>query len=161
MGRIPRARVYRRSSLSAYLLALDGGDIRDKPLYQRKRLLAGIMPRVDSRIRLVEGVHARGVDFFRVACVHDLEGLVAKWKHGTYQSGPKTSWSKIRNPRYSEWEGRRELFDARSSNATRRRLPAWPQLALCERAVSITSLAIHDRRQAGSMAASVVSLSKV
>lgn len=63
----------------------------------------------------------RGVDFFRVACEHDLEGIVAKWKDGTYTNGPRTSWLKIRNPHYSQWEGRRDLFDARSDHATRRR----------------------------------------
>ena len=56
------------------------------------------MATVESRVRLVEYVPARGVDFFEAACRHDLEGIVAKWKDGTYQSGPKTSWLKIRNP---------------------------------------------------------------
>jgi ATP-dependent DNA ligase len=88
------------------------------------------MPRVESRVRLVEAVDARGVDFFRVACDHDLEGIVAKWKDGTYSSGPRTSWLKIRNREYSQWENRRELFEARRDNATRRQLPTRPQLAL-------------------------------
>src|SRR5687768_7241485 len=43
-----------------------------------------------------------------------------KWKGGTYTSGPRTSWLKIRNPKYSQWENRRELFEARRDNATRR-----------------------------------------
>jgi hypothetical protein len=88
------------------------------------------MPLVESRIRLVEGIRERGVDFFRVACDHDLEGVVAKWKDGTYTSGPRTSWLTIRNPQYSQWDGRRELFDAPSDNGTRRQLSARPQLAL-------------------------------
>jgi bifunctional non-homologous end joining protein LigD len=112
------------------VLSINGRDVRQKPHRERKRLLAGIMPLVESRIRLVEGICGRGIDFFRVACEHDLEGIVAKWKHGTYTNGPRTSWMKIRNPHYSQWEGRRELFDGRSGNATRRRFPAKPQLAL-------------------------------
>ena len=112
------------------VLSLDGKDLRDRPLHTRKRLLAGIMPRVESAVRLVEGIEGRGVDFFHAACEHDVEGIVAKWIGGTYSSGPRTSWLKIRNPNYSQWEGRRELFDARSSNATRRQLPARPHLAL-------------------------------
>jgi ATP-dependent DNA ligase len=88
------------------------------------------MPRVESRVRVVEPVAERGIDFYRVACEHDLEGVVAKWKDGTYTSGPRTSLLKIRNPHYSQWEGRRELFDARSGNETRRRFPARPHLAL-------------------------------
>ena len=90
------------------------------------------MPRVESRVRLVEHVEARGVDFFRAACAHDLEGVVAKWKGGTYQSGPRTSWLKIRKPEYSQWENRRELFEARRDNAQRRRPGGWvkPELSL-------------------------------
>ena len=112
------------------LLSLDGADVRARPLQERKRLLARIMPRVESHVRYVDGIPGRGVDFFRVGCAHDLEGIVAKWKSGTYQPGPRTSWVKIRNPRYSQWEGRRDLFDARSDNATRRRQPVKPRFAL-------------------------------
>src|SRR5262245_3983747 len=38
------------------LLALDGEDLRDLPLMERKRLLRAIMPRVESRVLLVEHV---------------------------------------------------------------------------------------------------------
>lgn len=112
------------------LLMLDGADLRDRPLRERKRLLASIAPRVDGRVRLVEGIVGTGIDFFRVACDHDLEGIVAKWQGGTYQPGPRTSWLKIRNPQYSQWEQRRDLFEARRDNATRRRQPVKPHLAI-------------------------------
>jgi ATP dependent DNA ligase domain len=95
------------------LVYLNGEDLRDLPLYQRKRRLARIMPRVLSRVRLVEQIEGCGVDFFKVACQHDLEGIVAKWAPGTYQTTGRTSWVKIRNPHYSQWIGRRELFEAR------------------------------------------------
>ena len=52
--------------------------------------------------RFVEHIACRGVDLFRV-CEHDVEGVVAKWRGGMYQSGPHTSWLKIRNPHYSQW----------------------------------------------------------
>jgi hypothetical protein len=39
---------------------------------------------------------------------------VAKWKHGRYESdGIRTSWIKIKNSDYSQWTGRRELFEKR------------------------------------------------
>jgi hypothetical protein len=44
---------------------------------------------------------------FRLACERDLEGIVAKRKAGAYGD----SWLKIRNPVYSQYEGRRELFE--------------------------------------------------
>lgn len=76
------------------------------------------------------GIEGRGVAFFRVARAHDLEGVVAKWKGGSYTSGPRTSWLKIRNPHYSQWESRRDMFEARRDNATRRLRPPRPALAI-------------------------------
>jgi len=50
------------------------------------------------------------------ACMeHDLEGIVAKLKHGAYGEG----WFKIRNPKYSQCEGRRELFERKRAVAAR------------------------------------------
>jgi len=39
---------------------------------------------------------------------YDLEGIVARRKADPY--GARTRWLKIRNPTYSQAEGRRELF---------------------------------------------------
>jgi hypothetical protein len=47
---------------------------------------------------------------------HDLEGIVAKWKGGTYQHIARTSWLKIRNAAYMQWDGRRELFEGARDN---------------------------------------------
>jgi len=42
----------------------------------------------------------------------DLEGIVAKWKSAPYRmDGSRTSWVKIKNPHYSQAEGRGELFE--------------------------------------------------
>lgn len=103
------------------LLWLNGEDLRGLPLHQRKRRLARIMPRVPSRVRLVEQIQRCGIDFFNVACQHDLEGIVAKWANGTYRTDGRTSWLKIRNPQYSQWTRRRELFEARRHNTQRAR----------------------------------------
>ena len=51
-------------------------------------------------------------------------------QQGTYQSGPHTSWLKIRNQHYSQWDGRRELFEGRRDNAERRTRWVKPELAL-------------------------------
>jgi bifunctional non-homologous end joining protein LigD len=88
------------------LLWLDGADLRGLKLKDRKRLLAGIMPLIESCVRFVEHVPGRGIDFFDTACRHNLEGIVAKWKDGTYQNGAGTTWLTIRNRRYFHSEGR-------------------------------------------------------
>ncbi len=55
----------------------------------------------------------------------DLEGIVAKWAHGTYQvDGRSTSWLKTKNGDYSQMAGRRELFDARGRRGRKARVPA-------------------------------------
>jgi len=42
-------------------------------------------------------------------CAHDLEGIVAKRLADRY--GPRVKWRKIKNPDYSQKEGRADLFD--------------------------------------------------
>ena len=72
------------------------------------------MPRVESRLLLLDAIPARGERLFELACERDLEGIVAKWAKGTYQcDGRATSWLKIKNAAYSQAEGRHELFAAK------------------------------------------------
>jgi ATP-dependent DNA ligase len=41
----------------------------------------------------VDHIGGNGRALFRAACKHDLEGIVAKWRHGVYQVGGSTnSW---------------------------------------------------------------------
>jgi bifunctional non-homologous end joining protein LigD len=92
------------------LLWLDGEDLRTRPLVDRKRLLRSIVPGQPSAILYAQQIERNGLEFFRLACDQDLEGIVAKHKHGAY--GEK--WYKVRNPGYSQYEGRRELFERRA-----------------------------------------------
>lgn len=110
---------------------LDGRDLCGLPLLERKRRLREIMPSAGSRLLYLDHVAERGGDLFRLACERDLEGIVAKWAHGTYQSdGRGTSWLKIKNAHYSQMEGRRELFDARRDRQTRGSKARVPALVL-------------------------------
>jgi bifunctional non-homologous end joining protein LigD len=89
------------------LLWLDGQDLRTHPLIERKRLLRSIIPEQPSALLFASHIERNGVEFFRSTCEQDLEGIVAKLKYGRYGEG----WFKIRNPKYSQREGRRELFE--------------------------------------------------
>ena len=96
------------------VLSFEGRDVRSLPLLARKRLLRSIMPKVESRLRYLDAVTARGTGLYRVACERDLEGIVAKWSGGTYQADRRsTSWLKIKNPEYSQMVDRHELFARR------------------------------------------------
>src|SRR4051812_31067072 len=113
------------------VLAIDGNDLTSLPLLERKRRLRAIVPRSHSRLLYVDAIAERGTDFFRLACRRDLENIVAKWAHGTYQcDGRGTSWLKIKNPQYSQMEGRRELFEARCDGHQRKSQTAAPALRL-------------------------------
>ena len=52
---------------------------------------------------------ADGHELFEATCRLDLEGIVAKRKGDAF--APETAWYKIRNPSYTQVEGRRELFE--------------------------------------------------
>ena len=114
-------------------LSINGKDLRDLPLHDRKRRLARIMLWVESRLILLEPIEHRGRRLFELACERDPEGIVAKWKHGTYQSdGRGTSWFKLKSPSYSQAEGRHELFESRRQRqlSSRRAKSTAPALAL-------------------------------
>ncbi len=61
----------------------------------------------------VDHVAGRGMELFQAACARDLEGIVAKLATGLY-APEATTWVKIKNPAYSQAEGRADFFDARS-----------------------------------------------
>ncbi len=77
------------------LLYLDGHDLRRLPLRERRRLLEPIVAGREGVIRLSEEVEAEGEEFFRIACEHGLEGIIAKHRDKTYHSGRGDWWQKI------------------------------------------------------------------
>jgi ATP-dependent DNA ligase len=59
----------------------------------------------------VDHIRTTGTDFYRLACRVDLEGVVGKRANSTYEDNPKDPiWIKIKNPSYSQKEGRADLF---------------------------------------------------
>jgi bifunctional non-homologous end joining protein LigD len=111
----------RRSGADCYfyafdLLAVAGEDLRGLPLVERKRRLRKLVPRKKSRL-LYESV-----------CQMDLEGIVAKRKESVYRATEKPSphWIKIKNPTYSQAEGRQEMFEELGANTRpSRRAPSF------------------------------------
>jgi bifunctional non-homologous end joining protein LigD len=59
------------------LLWLDGKDLRDLPLSERKTLLCKLLP-LSSQSVLYVNHFTSGTDLFRVICDRDMEGVVAK-----------------------------------------------------------------------------------
>ena len=92
------------------LLWHDGQDLRYSPLTERKHKLRSILSANSERILYCDHIESDGENLFRLACDNDLEGIVAKRKFDPYIEN-QARWLKVRNPDYSQWQGREELFD--------------------------------------------------
>jgi bifunctional non-homologous end joining protein LigD len=95
------------------LLYLNGKDLRTLPLLERKALLKRLIRRKRSRLLYLDHVETDGVLLFEQIVKMDLEGMVAKRKDSPYKATEKPSphWIKVKNPAYSQKEGREELFE--------------------------------------------------
>jgi bifunctional non-homologous end joining protein LigD len=91
------------------VLWLDGADWRFLPLSERRPWLRSILPTKSPFISEVLSVRGRGHELFELVRRHDLEGIVAKRLDDPYDSS--VHWFKIKNPGYSQKEGRGELLN--------------------------------------------------
>ena len=100
----------RKPSYVAFdLLWLDGSDLRSLPLDERRQRLLDILPQGSRYISEALAVEGRGCELFELIQTHYLEGIVAKRVGDQYE--PRTKWLKVRNPDYSQQEGREDLFN--------------------------------------------------
>ena len=76
-------------------LALDGHDLRDAPLGERKACLALAVP-ARGIIRYGDHVEARGEAFYEAAAAQRLEGILAKRLDSRYVGGRTREWLKIK-----------------------------------------------------------------
>lgn len=91
------------------LLWYNGQDLRGLPLTERKKRLRRLIPEPTGRLSTAYTVPGRGCELFEATCRLDLEGIVAKRRADPY--GEQSPWYKIKNPLYSQAEGRRKLFE--------------------------------------------------
>jgi bifunctional non-homologous end joining protein LigD len=91
-GRINFLDLMRRRGTLAYaafdVLRLNGRDLRDLPLTQRKKRLERLIPASVGALNRLPCFEEEGRELFQAACGLDLEGIVAKRKADPY--GPKT-----------------------------------------------------------------------
>jgi bifunctional non-homologous end joining protein LigD len=95
------------------LLYLNGKDLRILPLIERKALLKKLIKRKRTRLFYVDHIETDGRLFFDEVVKMDLEGIVCKRKNSPYKVTEKPSphWIKVNNNRYSQLEGREEVFE--------------------------------------------------
>ena len=94
-------------------LFVAGEDVRSLPLIRRKEMLRKLIRTRRSRLLFMDHIETHGTRLFERACDLDLEGIVAKRKISVYQATEKPSahWIKIKNPAYTQAQGRAEMFE--------------------------------------------------
>ena len=80
------------------LLYLNGYDLRELPLVQRKELLQTLLAEqpTTSPIRYADHVVGGGSEFYKHACLADLEGVVCKRANSRHAPGRGREWVKIK-----------------------------------------------------------------
>lgn len=81
----------------------DGEDLRRLPLIERKRRLRGMVPIGSDRLLYRDHIEGDGLGLFRLACEHDLEGIVAKRKLDPY-SWENSIMGFCRNCKWDDWK---------------------------------------------------------
>lgn len=99
------------------LLWLDGTDLRPLPLVERKRMLGELLREDTGPLYKVLTLEEDGRALFSAIRKMDLEGIVAKRKNEQYG---EATWYKIKNPGYSQGEGRVDLFRSRERTRAER-----------------------------------------
>jgi bifunctional non-homologous end joining protein LigD len=84
------------------ILWLDGIDLMNLPLNERREILKSIAPQNDI-IKLSETFDATGKEFFEIADKMGLEGIMAKKESSVYTPGLRTKeWLKIKTEKHQE-----------------------------------------------------------
>jgi bifunctional non-homologous end joining protein LigD len=122
--------LFRRGSPIFYcfdILYLNGRDLRQLPLIERKeKLRAVIESSALPDVLCGKYIEGRGVDLFNEVVRRNLEGVVAKRKNGVYTT--VSDWLKLRNPQYTQSERRYELFDSFKTKTNKpSKLPPIPK----------------------------------
>ena len=86
------------------LLYLNGSDLRQVGLLDRKRALAAIVPSVASGlIRYSEHIPGQGKVVFAEACRRGMEGIMSKRTDADYRAGRNSNWIKVKCGRRQEF----------------------------------------------------------
>jgi bifunctional non-homologous end joining protein LigD len=102
------------------LLYLNGYDLMEFPLIERKAVLRKLISDNTGWIRYADHIDGSGKEFFKAVSDHNLEGIVAKLKKSAYQQTRSKAWLKIKTQQKDRFvvggftppEGSRKHFGA-------------------------------------------------
>jgi bifunctional non-homologous end joining protein LigD len=79
------------------LMHLNGRDLRQQALSERREILKALVGRDDeSHIQFSDEFHGDGAEFFKACAEKGLEGIVSKHATSRYQSGRSKTWLKTK-----------------------------------------------------------------
>lgn len=78
------------------LLALDGQDLRVRPLIERKEALEALLRGAPENLRYSAHVRGGGKECFQAACGENLEGIVGKRANSLYSGTRNGDWIKMK-----------------------------------------------------------------
>jgi bifunctional non-homologous end joining protein LigD len=85
------------------ILSLDGKDLRKKPLIERKKLLAKLLPKKDPILQYSDHIEKFGTKLFDRIKKEGVEGVVAKEAASPYRDGLRNGeWLKIKSVQEQE-----------------------------------------------------------
>ncbi|HET6914192.1 MAG TPA: DNA ligase D, partial [Rhodanobacteraceae bacterium] len=78
------------------LLMLDGRDLREQPLHQRKAALSKLLESADEVLMLSGFIQGEGALAHKRACEAGLEGIISKAVDAPYAAGRSDAWRKLK-----------------------------------------------------------------
>jgi ATP-dependent DNA ligase len=78
------------------LLHLNGKDLRQTPLIERRGKLGELLAHADEPLQFSQEFTGDAAAFFRACADHQLEGMVSKLASSTYRSGRSKTWLKTK-----------------------------------------------------------------
>jgi bifunctional non-homologous end joining protein LigD len=78
------------------LLALDGADLREYPLIQRKEMLSDLLKDAPKSLLFSKHVLGNGKQNLEAACKHNMEGIIGKKINSKYSGTRNGDWIKLK-----------------------------------------------------------------
>jgi len=77
------------------ILFLNGEDLRNKPLMDRKKILNEVIKETE-RVKIVKFVESNGKEFYQKMLENGFEGMVCKDRNSIYENKRSPSWIKVK-----------------------------------------------------------------
>ncbi|HXH29282.1 MAG TPA: DNA ligase D [Bacteriovoracaceae bacterium] len=78
------------------IMYLNGKDLREFPLLERKKILKAVLEDADPLLLYSDHFVEQGGEFFQASCKYNLEGIISKLADAPYTSGRNDFWVKTK-----------------------------------------------------------------